>query len=230
MNKNLLANERITQLRDLLGLSQSDFSDRIGITQGALSQLEASKSKLSMTTINSIHQAFSVNCNWLVAGEGKTFLVDTQGDISPLQGSSCPDPLIPMVNVDAHAGYISQCNDPDYIKTLGVYRIPGFEDGDYRLFETDGDSMEPSLYSGEVVIAERLEPGKAFDDGSLAVIVAEDGVLAKRIYLSTQDKLIVKSDNTAYKPYTLNKKDIGEIWLIRSKITSHFNGVSAPQR
>ncbi|WP_041524243.1 XRE family transcriptional regulator [Gilvimarinus agarilyticus] len=224
MNKNVLANERISQLRDMLGLSQSEFSSHIGITQGALSQLEARKSKLSMSTINAIHHAFNVNCNWLVSGEGKIFLVDANGNMSTAEDSSHSNSLIPMVNRDAHAGYIEQCNDPDFIKTLGVYKIPGFESGQYRLFETEGDSMEPAIYAGEIVITEHLSTGSTFTDGSLAVVIAEDGIVVKRIYAGPTNKLTLKSDNPAYKPYTLKLEDISQIWLIKSKITHHFNG------
>lgn len=224
MNTNLLANERISQLRDILGLSQSEFSEHIGITQGALSQLETRKSKLSMSTINAIHRAFNVNCNWLVSGDGKIFLVDATGNMSTSDDSRRLNSLIPMVNMDAHAGYIEQCNDPDFIKTLDVYKIPGFEGSQYRLFETEGDSMEPAIYSGEIVIAEYLNTGTTFIDGSLAVVIAEDGIVVKRIYAGPKDKLTLESENPAYKPYSLKQQDISQIWLIKSKITHHFTG------
>ena len=48
MSLNHTSTNRVTALRENLNLSQQEFADKIGITQGALSQLEAGKSTLSL--------------------------------------------------------------------------------------------------------------------------------------------------------------------------------------
>ena len=65
---NNTSTNRVTALREKLNLSQQEFADKIGITQGALSQLESGKSTLSLSTITKISQVFNVDCNWLILG------------------------------------------------------------------------------------------------------------------------------------------------------------------
>ncbi|BFM08592.1 XRE family transcriptional regulator [Halioxenophilus aromaticivorans] len=213
---------RMIELRELLKLSQKVFSDEIGITQGALSQLESGKSNLSVATLEKIHATFNVNCNWLVVGSGDIFNVDELPADAPI---NIGYGTIPLVSAEAHAGYISQHEDPEYISALDIYRVPGFEDGDYRLFEIVGDSMVPTLNDNDVVITEKVTNFEALQVGFIGVVTSEQGVVAKRIYLDEHSDahLLLKSDNTEYRPYALALADVREVWAIKGKITTDFN-------
>ncbi|HEY7772563.1 MAG TPA: LexA family transcriptional regulator [Marinagarivorans sp.] len=226
--------ERITSLRTQLGLSQKEFAEHIGITQGALSQLESGKSTLSLQTITRISQVFNIDCNWLVLGDSKSL----QSDTGPIHNSSMlsTDPsyndakrkwlselnLIPLIAEEAHAGYIKQCGDEDYLETLEVYRIPGFESGNYRMFEIEGDSMVPTIHPREIVVTELVSNWDAIENGALSVIIADDGIVAKRVYRYDEDasSFLLKSDNPDYKTYSLKCSEVKEIWQIKAKITN----------
>ena len=66
-------NSRIKELRNLLGLSQFSFAEKIGIKQSTFCDIENSKSPITKRTIISICSVFNVNENWLRTGEGNMF-------------------------------------------------------------------------------------------------------------------------------------------------------------
>ena len=214
---------RITILRDELKLSQKEFAEKIGITQGALSQLEAGKSTLSLQTIVNISQVFAIDCNWLILGDEASIKAELKRrplDLKKGNGSDC---LIPLVKEEAHAGYISQSKDDDYIHSLALYRIPGFEKGNYLMFETVGDSMLPTIHPREILITEHVEDISSIENGTLCVVISEDGIVAKRLYRHQADAdfFLCKSDNPDYKTYSIELTKISEIWQIKAKI-NHF--------
>lgn len=209
---------RVTVLRERLHLSQKEFAEKIGITQGALSQLESGKSGLSLSTITKISQAFNVDCNWLILG------IEDYNDsyFDSYKKVLRSPPLIPLVNEQAHAGYISQCSDEEYVKTLDVYKIPGFEEGHYRLFEVKGDSMLPTVCPKEFVITEQVKDISTIENGLIYVVVAKDSIVVKRVYKYEGQPVsyILKSDNSDYKTYSMDSESIIEVWQVKAKISS----------
>lgn len=230
MKKVNLGGSRITELRELMNFSQKDFAREIGITQGALSQIERDKSQASFETIRKISDEFNVNCNWLINGVGEV-LLDKAQSIQTKEAikSGTEKALIPLIKEEAHAGYIGGCNDKAYIKQLDVYQIPWFEKGEYRLFEIIGDSMVPTLHPGEIVVCEFVTDHATVENSTLCVLISKDGIVAKRIFQYPDQKgfFILKSDNTNYKTQTLRKSKVLEAWIIKAKITSLFSTGSA---
>jgi len=210
---------RIVFLRNQLKLSQVSFSKRIKITQGALSQIENGHTQISIDTLRNISSVLEVNCNWLVNGKGAIFLSDD------LNRKIQKKVLIPFIHNEAAAGYSKNYNNSAYIDKLDVYQIPGFESGSYRLFEVSGNSMQPTILSGEIVICEEATDLLKQGNGKLAIIVSNEGLFAKRVYSIPEDEniLLLKSDNPAFETFTMKFDDIKEIWEIKSKITSIFD-------
>lgn len=229
MKSTTFAKSRITVLRELLNLSQKEFADNVGITQGALSQLESGKSKLSLDSIQKISLAFKADCNWLVNGKGNIFMKSSTKKKEAVRHSVRTidlneSTLIPLILEEAHAGYIKGCRDSEYLSTLDVYKIPGYETGNYRLFEINGDSMVPTIYPREIVVSEFIEDWDTLENGSLCIIITEEGIVAKRAYFYEEDRniLILKSDNSQFKTYSVNMDEVIEIWKVQAKITNVF--------
>ncbi|MEM9856024.1 MAG: LexA family transcriptional regulator [Bacteroidota bacterium] len=235
MQASTFEKSRITVLRDMLGLSQREFANNVGITQGALSQLESGRSKLSLDTLQKISLAFKANCNWLVNGKGNIFMKEVAKNKVKVRSSIVTmdlkdTALVPLIGEEAQAGYIKGYNDTAYLQSLDVYKIPGFENGNYRLFEINGDSMIPTIYPREMVVSEHAESWEDIENGALCIIITEEGIVAKRAYFYEEDRdtLILKSDNADYKTYSVPLDDVLEIWLVRAKITNVFNHDKQP--
>lgn len=58
--------EKIKSIRKVNKFNQSDFSKRIGISQGTLSELETDKYLPSLETIISLKSIFNVDLEWLL--------------------------------------------------------------------------------------------------------------------------------------------------------------------
>jgi transcriptional regulator with XRE-family HTH domain len=66
-------NTRIKQLRKALGLSQNEFSKRIGRTPGFVSRAETDHVHITDSVITDICAAFGVREEWLRDGDGEMF-------------------------------------------------------------------------------------------------------------------------------------------------------------
>ena len=217
--------KRISKIRKLLKISQSDFARKINITQGALSQIENEKIHISVETLYQVCDHFNVSADWLIYGRNGMFRSQKleKAKASPSKKIKEENKVV-LIDVDAHADYLTNFGDEEYINSLDAYRIPGFVDGNFRMFEITGDSMEPSLYEGEIVVVEQIEDISCLGKGELCVLVTNDGIIVKKLYLYEDGykALILKSDNQKYKSYKLSKDKILEVWEVKAKITSAF--------
>lgn len=72
-------NERVKYLRtQIFKLSQIEFAQKIGISHASLSEIEGVTKDVNMRakTLKGIINAFNVNINWLLTGEGEIFQND----------------------------------------------------------------------------------------------------------------------------------------------------------
>lgn len=73
-------NERIKELRLLLGLNQSEFGARIGLRQTSIANYEKGLRQPLDTVVTSICREFGVNEEWLRTGEGPQFIEITRAE------------------------------------------------------------------------------------------------------------------------------------------------------
>lgn len=64
-------NGRIKEIRKFYKLTQTDFANKLGLSQNFITQLETGSKKPSDRTIADICRIFSINETWLRSGEGK---------------------------------------------------------------------------------------------------------------------------------------------------------------
>ncbi len=73
-------NERVKQVRKALNLTQIEFGERVGISQGHLTSIENGKRVCTEKTIIVLCATFGINEDWLRTGEG-TMFVETDDSI-----------------------------------------------------------------------------------------------------------------------------------------------------
>ena len=66
--------ERIKELRKLLGLTQQEFADRIGVKRGAIANYEIGRNEPTVSVCSLICREFSVSEDWLRYGTGEMFM------------------------------------------------------------------------------------------------------------------------------------------------------------
>ncbi|MFC4102069.1 helix-turn-helix domain-containing protein [Paenibacillus xanthanilyticus] len=59
---------RIKAVRKAIGYNQVEFANKIGVSQGTLSELEQDKYKPSTDTVIALNENFKTDLNWLLTG------------------------------------------------------------------------------------------------------------------------------------------------------------------
>lgn len=69
-----MVNERIKELRERLGMSQTEFAESLNLKRNSISLIEVGKRNPSDRTILDICNKFDVSEDWLRSGTGEVFL------------------------------------------------------------------------------------------------------------------------------------------------------------
>ncbi len=214
----MLMNERIKKLRKDNKLSQVKFADMLGITQSVVSLIESGHSNVSVEILKRLSENFGVSVDWLVYGKEKYVRLSRDNS------------FIPLINVEAKAGYIQNHLDDEFMEKLDLYKIPGFEKGDHRIFEVEGDSMIPSILPRDWIVCKGSDLSEIIE-GSLCVVVTSKDIVVKRIYRDKNNPkvIILKSDNADYNDMSIRIADVKELWGVQAKITNNFVSASLEQ-
>lgn len=78
--------ERIKQIREHFGLSQSQFAMKINKTPSFIANVETGRSSISENTVQSICDVFVVNKDWLMNGTGPMFKNGVKRDPADKEG------------------------------------------------------------------------------------------------------------------------------------------------
>ncbi len=134
--------------------------------------------------------------------------------VLPITVSEGPFPNIDLVPAKAVAGYVVGMKDAKYIAELPRFYLPRLPEGSYRAFEIQGDSMPP-IQDGYIVIGRYVEQARNLKNGSRYIVVLRDeGVVFKKVIneVDENNQLILASDNFSFMPYSVNAKDVMEMW------------------
>jgi transcriptional regulator with XRE-family HTH domain len=147
----------------------------------------------------------------------KIITIDSQGEEN-----------IIYVPVKARAGYMLGYGDPQFIQSLSAYRLPGYTNGTYRIFEVEGHSMFPTLQDADRVIARWADISEVRDDRVYVLVTRTQGVLIKRlINRHHEGKIIVKSDNNhagEFPTIVMEVDEVAEIWYVVERWTRQLPG------
>ena len=193
----------LVDIRDLL---TKDLSEVSFDYKSAIEKTEA-KGKVSGKISGKILPKNEVSEN-NVALIPKVVTVDSRGDENMV-----------LVPVKAAAGYLNGYGDTAFIQTLPAYRLPGYNNGTFRMFEVKGASMHPTLNDGDIIIAKWVESLDNIRNDRIHVVISKaDGIVVKRVLnrIETDNKLILKSDNVEHKynypNIILEPSDVLELW------------------
>lgn len=202
---------RVRQARKGLQKTQATFADELGITQGNLSLIESGKTILNLETLRKMKSLYGFSYSWIIEG------------MEDLHGG---EDLMPLVDESAMAGYPANHHKSDFIHNLSIYRIPGFKDGNYRIFEIEGESMLPTFLPHDYIVSVKIDDLSKMVDGALCVIILKDAVLIKRLYHSGKNKLTLESDNLNYKSVQISNNEVKELWGVQAKLTQSMQSGS----
>lgn len=229
---------RIKQLFEHHKLTTYEASMKLGYGKSSkLYKALTGEVKPSYETLYDILATFpDVSADWLMLGRGPmevgrgaaTMRVSQPGPNSSLQVLTVTvdkdgEETTALVPVQAQAGYSLQHNEAVYLRDLRHYKIPGFEHGSYRAFEVAGDSMIPIFNHRDVVVCSFVDDRRLLEPGEVYVVVTSESVMLKRIrqqITSPEMEVVLYSDNPHRKPYSIEGRDIQQLWRVRGCVSS----------
>lgn len=200
---------------DLGGISQAKLADITGIPLYKIKYAETSTAKISREIAKRIDEKLGYNHLWVLTGEGKK--LTKQDHHSSAKGEaesevnhddnfvtiprfsdkiSAGGGLIPVNEVEIKVAFrrdwIQKKGDPEKMSLIAV----------------SGDSMEPTLMTGDLVLINHghnhLDP-----QGGIYAIALDDVILIKRLQiLYPTGKVRIISDNSKYDSFDLSQEEV----------------------
>ncbi|MGL4754285.1 MAG: LexA family transcriptional regulator [Aeromonadaceae bacterium] len=197
------------------------FARRADMTDGGLRRYLHEGTIPPVDRALNLARAGGVTFEWLVFGIGdagssaRTNL--STSPASDLKGFHVTDEFttIPAYHVEASAGHGSQITDEPLAEPMAFrtdwLRREGFDPAKMAVIRAKGDSMEPTINDGDVILV-RLKNGEAPRDG-LYVLRLDGGLFVKRLQFDLGGVRII-SDNPLYKSRDLSKAELAELDLV----------------
>lgn len=215
--------ENMRFLRKELGFTQGELADKLGVKRSHIGSYEEGRGVPKLSVIKQMAQLFGVSMDELLAinliEEGHFIGLEKVQPSNMKLLSIVVNPeneeRIAIVPVKASAGYLSGRVQPEYMQQLPNFSLPVAElskGRSYRVFQIKGDSMLP-IPPGAYIFCDYVEHLTGIREGKPYVLVtADEGIVYKRVFFKGDDKLLLKSDNAEYEPYTVELSDVFEIW------------------
>lgn len=198
--------ERLRSVREQRNLSQKQVADYLGITSQAYGYYERGERNPGSDNLRKLANYFDVSVDYLLGrDQGQN---QTNNRYIPLLGSVPAG--VPIEAIEDIEEYIDIY--PRFVKH-----------GELFALRVQGDSMEPDLRNGDIVVIEKQE---YVDNGDIAVVrVNGEDVTLKRVKLSQKGLMLIPS-NPAYDPVffdsdqvaTLPVTIIGKVIEIRRRL------------
>lgn len=210
--------ELIKRYREENDISMDDFSRLSGLSKGYISMLEKNenpRTKLPITpttkTLSSVAAVLKVS---------PSELMDTINGVNDLPKDAIPIGkmmLVPVVGV-VRAGFGGLAFESDMgTETVDASVMRGYNPEDFFYLKVKGDSMEPRLYEGDLVLVRRQT---SVDSGSYSVVTIDDEEGVVKIVEYDNDSIILISQNHNYPPRKFVGADVQRIRVIGKVIES----------
>jgi transcriptional regulator with XRE-family HTH domain len=231
----MLDAHKLIEIRKSLGLNQEDFGRKIGYSREVVSKVENGKMEASKWFVEAVLQFRNDNHFQQTGHDVKIlgkFSHEPRKINSPFYQQiqtlkNLPSEyLVPLIGIKAQAGYVKGFEQTDFIETLEKYSLPpgvnpkGLE---WSYFEADGDSMEPTLSAGDILLTSLLphEDWNEIKNFCVYVILTDEQLLVKRVYRKNEKEWILISDNTETNPQvSIDLSKIKQVWTLRRHIRS----------
>ena len=215
-----LIKQNISRYLAKKGVSDYVYYKESGTTRGILGQ----NNGISEDNIaRFLAYAPDVNPEWLLTGKGNMLKSATNDPILVHKTSSPPNKSpkkpkgIPLIPLDAVAGFPAADSEGIYFEDCDHYTIPEFEaKGANFLIRVSGESMMPLYYNGDIIACRKISDILFFQWGGIYVLDTSQGALVKRVEECEKDDdcILCVSENPRFKPFQLPKSDIRSLSTI----------------
>lgn len=205
--------ERLSEFMSFKGINNNALTVAAGLSVGLIGKAITNNSGINSSSIEKILHAYpEINVEWLLTGIGNMLKSD----------SAIPKEInsdgIPLIEIEAMAGYGNGDNQIMQYDAVSGYRIPELEGkGVKYLIRVSGSSMYPKYSNGDLLACKPLKDRSFFQWGKPYVLDTEQGAIVKRLFQCEDDDdcLECHSDNKMhYPPFRIPKNSIRALAIV----------------
>ncbi len=195
---------KIRELRILKGMSQKELADRCSVHQTAVSQWENERTYPDTESLMKLSEIFDVSVDELMCGEAA-------------RSGRMTIPVFGYIRVGAPVDTVADFLDYDKI-SRDVSRL-----GEFFALKIDGNSLEPRICDGDLLIVRYQNNVK---NGDVAVILVNGSEIMINKVIKKDTRTILVPLNKHHEPIVLLKKEtaqapvkiIGKVVELRGKL------------
>ena len=180
----------IRKLRKQAGMSQQELANALNVHQTAVSQWETSRTAPDIETLAHMAQLFD------------TSIDEITGRPSPQKEKGVKIPVYGNVAAGIPIEAITDIEDYEEIPEHWL------DSGEYIALRIKGDSMEPKISNGDIVIVKLQSTAETGD--TVIALVNGDEATCKKIKIRPEGIMLI-STNQAYEPMFYSNKEIEEL-------------------
>ena len=213
-------------------MSITAVASELGEKRQRLQDIESGKQKIPEDIIVKYIDYFNIDANWLLTGKGKMLknmeyselsstAIQTQDqkssyDIDKNKESWDQFALVPYYNVEASAG-LGRLVDQELKISEMAFRTDwlaarGLKPSHCALIKARGDSMEPTINDGDLLLIDTL--ANTIKDDSIYIVQADHHLIVKRIQQALDGSLIIISDNNRYENQTIGADQVDKVKVV----------------
>lgn len=189
--------DRLIQILREKNITPKELSEKTGIPKSSISQYMSGYAKPKQDRIYLISKALDINPTWLLGYDVNINIEKQTEDIGikiPILGTVIAG--IPVTAVEDIIGYeeisekMARC-------------------GDYFALEIKGDSMEPKMSKGDIVIVKQQN---TVENGQIAIVLVNgDEATVKKVRFRDNGIELIAFNSYVYEPHFYSAKEIEEL-------------------
>ena len=209
--------QRLTTLREALGVNHAKFAESLGVHHMTVRRWESGDVALSRKNALKIAAIHNASVDWLLTGKGEMltrqrvpFDENTRVSITPYLGPGDKMIIVPILSAVPCAGngnaienYFDDVVGGVPFSEMWIRKVVGVSPDTLCVLEVSGDSMTPTLTSNEMALVDISAPRTIFKEG-VWVLRIDDQLCVKRVHREGHGKYQAISDNPKYPPITLD--------------------------
>lgn len=189
--------DRLIQILREKNITPKELSEKTGIPKSSISQYMSGYAKPKQDRIYLISKALDINPTWLLGYDVNINIEKQTEDIGikiPILGTVIAG--IPVTAVEDIIGY------EEISKKMARC-------GDYFALEIKGDSMEPKMSKGDIVIVKQQN---TVENGQIAIVLVNgDEATVKKVRFRDNGIELIAFNSYVYEPHFYSAKEIDEL-------------------
>lgn len=195
---------RFKELRKLAGFTQDELAAKLGIVKSTISMYETGKREPDFEKLEEIADLFNVNMDYLLGRSDIKSAFDsvTSSGKNFNRNGGVWIPVLGRVAAGIPINMVTDIIDQEQITEEMA------ASGEYFALQIHGDSMEPKMSDGDVVIVRQQDDAES---GEIVIATINgDNATCKRLRKYAEGIMLL-STNPAYEPMTFTNHDIEEL-------------------